>query len=233
MQIDLAGMDEVKAMIVALGEELAEVDRKTQNRLAYEIRLAEQEQMRADLDRPVQWTVDSVLYKKSGEVGPPGAPVVEGAAVFFNTPFEGGPGLVETEYLGVQIAGGKTAGPRRSEVSLGKMGLLDSDKVWVPAPGVALNSSGNINGSIISSMLADFKRNGAYGDNFVAIGKPPVAVLARVFAGGASTWAPFLYFVSRRSYQQRFQFWERAKQEVDAKLPTIMDEELTKALQRL
>jgi hypothetical protein len=228
--IELRGLDDVRSLIAALGEEMQSVNKYSQNTMVYQLWLSEKDQMRTDIDRPNPFSVGALRYKKFGEPGGPGAPAVEGAAVHFAVPFGTSEGLEEDEYLGVQGLGGKTAGPRASEVRLRQLGYLPDGYVWVPDPSVKLDRYGNVRGSVIQSMLADLK-DGPRGANFFVLGYPkrPVGIFARIGA----EWLPFLWFVSRRDYRAIFDFYGRADREVNARFETIWGEQVTKALKRL
>lgn len=227
--IRLDGLDDVRAMLRALPGSTLLAGEKAQNRMVYEIRAGEQEQMRADLDRPTAWTVGSLVYKK---VGAPGArePGIQGAAVYMLDKFNASD-LVDPEtWVGVQIEGGATAGPRGSELALIGMGVMRSGDVWVPDPSVKLNAYGNVNGSVINSMLADLRAGDPWRRdptrNFMPLGKPARGILAKV----GDSWYPFLWFVSRRTtYQKKFKFYARAFTEINDKFADILSEEIRRA----
>lgn len=227
--IDIRGLDGVRALLAGLSGEIEGVSRKAQNKMAYELRRAEQEQMRADLDRPTPWSVRALVYKKAGETGGPGAPDTPGAAVYFNTPF-GGPGLQETEWLGVQAVAGRTAGPRRSELAFQALGLIRPGVVWVPAPGAPVDAYGNVRGSTIQAILADLRRAPGPRRKYVAIGAPPEcrAILAK--GKGNGQWSPILLFVRRRTYRRRYDFDGRAAREVAVRFPALLAEQMDRVL---
>jgi hypothetical protein len=228
--IEVRGMDDVRSLIASLGDEMERVNAGAQNQMAYELYRAEQDQMRADIDRPTPWSVGSLRYKKYDQPGGEGAPNVKGAAVHFAVPFGLSAGLEADEYLGVQSLGGKTAGPKRSEVRLRALGYLPADMVWVPAAGVKLDRYGNVSGATIQSMLADLAK-GPKGANFFVLGYPrrPRGIFARI----GEDWHPFLWFISRRSYTAIFDFYGRADREVEARFKVIWGERVDQALRRL
>lgn len=241
--IELRGLDDVRSLIAALGEEMKSVNKYSQNTMAYQLWLAEKDQMRADIDRPNPFSVGALAYKKFGEPGGPGAPAVEGAAVHFKMPFGTSEGLEEDEYLGVQTLSGKTAGPRASELKLREWGYLPDGYVWVPDPSVRLDRYGNVDGNVIKKMLEQLQI-GYKGSNFRVLytGNPPRprGVLTRSGTRISGTdqitnevWVPFLWFVSRRDYRAIFDFYGRADREVNARFETIWSEQVQKALQRL
>ena len=237
--ITIRGLDDVRALIAGLGDDLAGVQVAAQNKMAYELMLAERDQMRTDIDRPTPFSVSAVSYKKADATEAFsrvwGAPKGEGAAVFMQNAFAQGSRVGPDEYLGVQVVGGQTAGPRRSEKALRMAGVIPEGKVIVPAKGVKLNRYGNLEGGVIARMLMDFGMN-PYAQtkdkNFALFGPRGNAkgVLARVLDRGESTWLPYLYFVSRRSYRKRFDFYGRGDREVSARFGEIWGGYLDKAL---
>lgn len=225
--VTIRGLDDVRALLAGLDDQLDRISQRAQNQMAFELRRAEQEQMRADLDRPTAWSVRALVYKKAGATGGPGAPDTPGAAVYFNTPF-GAPGLQETEWLGVQAVAGRTAGPRRSERAFQALGLIRPGVVWVPGPGATLDASGNVRGSTIKAILADLAKPRGKGRKYTAIGTPPDC--RAIMAKAKGQWTPVLFFVARRSYRKRFDFHGRAAREVATRFPAILSEHLERAL---
>ena len=238
--IDIKGLDSVKSMLAALTGELETASKYAQNSLAAQIREGEQAEMQADLDRPTPWAMGSLRYKQAGATSPsPAAPNVEGAAVFFETNFGYKAGLEAEQYLGVQIEGGVTAGPKRSERILQRAGVISSDVVWVPAREAPLDSYGNVPGSIISDMLSTLGLNpyGRTKDQRYALIGPKgaaVAVIWRPTIGGyaGNTWLPLLYFVPRAHYDARYDFYGRADKEVAIKWQGIYDKYVKIALEK-
>lgn len=235
--IDIRGLTEVKTMLAGLKDELPKVNQSSQNKLAYEIMAAEKEQMKADLDRPTPWSVGSLRYKKVG-VRPVGAPDVPGAAVYFETPWGYSSGLGADEWLGVQILGGETAGPKRSESRLQMLGYMPRGTVWVPAAETKLDQYGNVPGSAISAMLSDLGANpyGRSGDpgakeaKFVLVGEPGRE--EGVWRKVRGQWQPFLWFVPRQQYRPRYRFHERAEAAMREKWKSIFGYYLDRALQQ-
>lgn len=231
--IRLEGLNSVREMLAAIGPGLEKANEKAQNRMAYALMVAEREQAKASLANPTPFSVSSIVYKKVGAssftVGGITVPTpdIPGAGVFIGDLFKRF-GADEEHYLGVQIFGGQTAGPRRSELALQAMGMMPQGYVWAPAQNVGLDAYGNVKGSVIGSMLADLKRNGRRGENFVVIGPrgQEKGILTRV----GDDWYPWLYFVRPASYAGRYGFYERADTEVGQKFPTILSEEVEKAL---
>ena len=232
--IRLDGLESVRAMLAALGGTLNEAQRLSQNRMAYEIYIAEKDQMKTDLDRPTPWSVGSLRYKKAGseETNLGDAPDVPGSAVYMANAFRAGSRVGPDEWLGVQITGGQTAGPRRSEKLMRSIGILPANKVWVPARNVKLNQYGNVNGSVIARMLMDLQLGfvKTKTKNFALYGPKgnPWGVITKI----GDTWYPFLYFMDRRTYRPRFEFFERADREVSSQWQTIWEGYVQKALEK-
>jgi hypothetical protein len=236
--VEIKGLDGVKTMLAGLSGELKTADKSAQTELAKQIRSAEQDQMRRDLDRPKPWSLSSVLYKQAGVTSSyAGAPRIEGAAIFWNIKFGTPSGLLPEQYLGVQIEGGVTAGPRRSEKVMQDHGWMPKDRVWVPAAEAPRDQYGNVPGGYIASMLTSFgaivsrKVRPPKGAAYILIGEPgdEVGVFRRV--GGE--YIPFLWFVPRASYKKRFDFYGRGDQEVIRQFPAIYRQAVDEALQRL
>lgn len=227
--IDIRGVDSVKALLAGLGGELAEVSRLSQNAMAAEIWKAEKEQMKSDLDRPTAWSVNSLRYKKAGENGSDGAPVIAGAAVYFATPF-GDPGLQAEEWLGVQSVSGKTAGPKRTELMLISAGIITHGTVWVPAPAAKLDAYGNLNGMALKKVITDALSNNP-GKSSAIIGKPPNAraIITKV----RGDWYPYIFFVNRKEYSARYDFYGRVDREIAARFSEIWGKYLDIAISKL
>lgn len=239
--ITLRGLDDVRSLLAGLSGELADVGRMASDKMAYELRMAEQDQMRRDIDRPTPFSVSAVAYKKSNVSAMQwGGPSETGASVFMHDNFarQGTSRVGPDQYLGVQVTGGYTAGPRRSEKVLRAAGLIGPNKVIVPAPGVKLNAYGNLSAGQISRILMDLGQN-QYAKtkqrNFALFGPKgnAVGVLARVKDGDGWTWLPYLYFVDRRQYRKRFDFYGRAEREVSARFKEIFGGYLDRALARM
>lgn len=231
--IRLEGLGNVRELIAALGPNLEQANEKAQNRMAYALMVAEREQAKSSLANPTPFSVSSIVYKKVGatsfSVGgvSVATPDIPGAGVFVGDLFQRF-GANEEHYLGVQIFGGQTAGPRRSERALQSMGLMPAGYVWAPAQGVGFDAYGNVKGSVIQSMLADFRRNGRRGENFVIIGRAgdEKGILTKV----GDDWYPFLFFIKPANYGERFGFYDRANTEVAQKFPAILSEEVDRAI---
>lgn len=230
--VELKGLDDVKSMLLALEGEWKTASDTAQTRMAYHIMNAEKLQMVGDLDRPTPFSLNSLRYKAAGKPGLPGAPAVEGAAVYFDTPFGSVAGLEPEEWLGVQSVGGSTAGPRASELFLQAEGLMPAGMVWAPGPAAKIDGYGNVDGNQVREMMAALRLGSFAKPNYIVIGGDgaEVAVLYRDSSGN---WSPFLYFIDRQQYADRFDFYGRADLEAELYFVTYLDEEVTAALRRL
>lgn len=234
--IRLEGLDNVKELIAGLGPGLQRANERAQNKMAYELMVAERDQLKSEIDRPTPYSVSSIAYKKVGAssftVGnlTVSTPDIPGAGVFVVDRRKQQP-ADERSYLGVQIFGGTSAGPKGSELALRAMGLLPSGKVWVPASNVKLDAYGNVRASGIQAMVADLKANGRRGINFAVIG--PKGDERGIFTKIGDEWYPWLWFVTPRTYQARLGFYERAEKEVATKFPGILAVEVDKELAKM
>lgn len=238
--IVLQGVDKVKAMLAGFGAEMEEVNRLSQNKMAYKLWDAEKDQMQRDLKAPAPFSINSMRYKKYG-VDTFDSPRVQGAAVYMADWFRAGNQVGPDEYLGVQILGGETAGPRRSEKTLQSFEWMPRGKVWVPAVGCPRDAYGNVRGSDISAMLTDLGTN-PYGrrypgskrkvpEKFFLIGEPGKE--EGVFRQVGSTYVPFIWFIDRAQYKKRYDFYGRADSEIDTNYMNYVSQYLNEALKRL
>lgn len=240
--VKLEGVESVRTMLARLGGTLQEAQRLAQNKMAYEIWRAEKDQMKSDLDRPTPWSVNAIRYKKAShaETNLGDIPATQGAAVYMANAFRAGSRVGPDEWLGVQVVGGQTAGPRRSEKLLQNAGILPPGKVWVPAQNVKLNRYGNVEGGVIARILMDLGQNEYVATDradakiktkaFALFGPKnnPIGVLAKI----GDTWYPYLYFVDRAAYKPRYDFYGRGDREAEAKWKAIYDEAVQKALEK-
>lgn len=246
--IKLEGLDNVREMIASLSPALEAANERAQNKMAYELMVAEREQVNSDLNKPVTSTVNSILYKKYGatqlnftnpSITVP-VPNIKGAGVFVGDLFGFKQATVD-DLLGVQIVGGLPAGPKRSAVILQNFNWMRLDQVWVPAVGAPLDQYGNLRGSLISYMLQNMGTN-PYAlvkedAKFVLIGEPG-NYEGIWWKGSASTstkggeWRPLMWFVDKPAYMPRYHWNERAEKEINANFKEILawyiDDELNK-----
>ena len=190
------------------------------NQTIYQLWGAEKTQMIADIDRPVSYSVNSILYERMNAEG-------KGGKVWLKDIFRGS-GADETNYLGVQMHGGTRRRLKASEIALQKNNFMPSGMVWVPDKSVALDSHGNVSGNVIKKMLADLK--GGPPHNFYVRRRngTPIGVFTKV----GDEWYPFLWFVSPRQYRERFDFYGRADKEVEYAFGDIYAKAIQKELDR-
>lgn len=223
--IRLEGIASVQAMIADLGPGLERANVFAQNKMAYELMVAERNQLAADIDRPTPFTVSSIAYKKVGATTFKAGsvtvtvPNIPGAGVFVADRFHA-TGADEQDYVGVQVFGGSTAGPRASERALRNLGMMPAGKVWMPAQGVGLDAYGNVRGAGIQVMLTDLRAHGRNGENFRVIGR--AGQEKGIYTKVGDDWYPWLWFVTPRTYSAKLGFYQRAEQEVATQFPTIL-----------
>lgn len=237
--IKLEGLNSVRELIASLSPALEKANERAQNKMAYELMVAEREQVKSDLDKPVPSTVNSILYKKYGantlkftnpSITVP-VPNIKGAGVFVGDLFGFKQATVE-DLLGVQIAGGLPAGPKRSAVILQNFNWMRLDQVWVPAVGAPLDQYGNLRGSLLAYMLQNMGTN-IYAPvkeeaKFILIGEPG-NYEGIWWKGSASTstkggeWRPLIWFIDKPAYMPRYRWNERAEQEINANFKQILD----------
>lgn len=240
--IRLEGYDSVKKMLAELDPALKKANERAQNKMAYNVMMAEREQARGDLDAPRPSTVNSIVYKKFGvdsiKFGNPALTVyvsnVKGAGVFVGDLFGITVAKIDS-LLGVQIEGGLPAGPKRSERALMDRGFMRPDQMWVPAELTTLDQYGNIPGSQWSKALTDLGFN-PYAppkqkQQFAVIGGPGnYKGIWRKYDVNASTWLPWVYFVDRPMYSPRYAWDETATIEINGTFKEIwgwyLDDEL-------
>ncbi len=214
------GLEEVRRLLQELKEELPRAAVRAQNRMAYALKQGLDLQMIADFDRPKQFSRSAVRYDAASLGGP-------GARVYLRD--ETGAAADEQHYLGVQTLGGVRRRLRRSEQLLQSRGLMPRGYVWVPSKFAPLDQYGNVSAARIQAILG-VGRYQRGTDRYVVVGDPgrEKGIWQR-FPDGR--FLPILIFVSPRQYNERYEFYQRAEREVDARLIPILDEELTRALQ--
>jgi len=232
--IRLEGLDEVQRLLAALGPGLERVNQRSQDKMAYQVMMAVRDQAHSDIDRPTPMFVKSLRYKKYGiQVL---AWQSKGAMIYASDFL--GPGAdqpTSAERLtGVLTVGGLQAGPKASEKTLMRHGVMGPDYVWVPAVGAPKDRYGNVPGSMISDMLT----NMGYGfvqptqDLKYALIDRPDGSTDGIYRKVGGEWVPFLWLVKRPTHAKRFSFYERADSEVAANFNEIiawyLDDEISR-----
>ena len=238
--IRLEGVASVRAMIADLGPGLDRANKNAQNKMAYELMVAEKDQAKTRFDRPTPYTVSSIAYKKTdatsfsvsggGQSATVNTPDIKGAGVFV-VDIAKQAGADADAYLGVQTVGGPTAKPRRSEVFLQKEGMMPQGYVWVPASGASFNTYGIIPASTIWSMMRDLDNNDGKGKTYFLMGRGDGAM--GVYVKKMGQWMPFLWFIKPRDYQPRLGFYERADAEIAAQFNKILSDAIDYQLERM
>lgn len=215
MNITVVDQERVKAMLAAVREEYPKAAKYAQDAMIRDVWTAEKEQMKADIDRPTPWSVNSLLYKKAEE--PNALNSVRGAAVFMKNQFGSGSLVNPEHYLGTQILGGETAGPRRSEKVMRQLGYLRPGYVWTPGWGAKLDQYGNIPGGTIQAILGLGRFSGKERKDYVMLndrsGNP-----RGIFKRSGTALIPILWFVKQKRYAKRFKFYESANSEISSNL---------------
>lgn len=245
--IKLEGLNSVRELIASLSPALEKANERAQNKMAYTLMQAEREQVKTDLNWPTSGTVSSIMYKQYGATslrfpGPPqvtiAVPDIKGAGVFVGDFFGGTVAKIDS-ILGVQIAGGLPAGPKRSELILMQRGYMRPDQMWVPAEVAPRDKYGNIPGSEWSAALTNLGFNQyappVQAKQWAIMGKPGnyIGIWKKVTDPSVpGQWQPWVYFVKRPNYQPRYQWDARADMEVKAQFESILawyiDDELNK-----
>jgi hypothetical protein len=118
------------------------------SRTAYEARKAEQLKLKGVFDRPIGFTVNSVLYKK--------ASVDNLTYIVFIRDEVGKGGTAPAAYLRPSVVGGaRRAKP--FEILLRRVGVMEPQEFAIPAAGMKRNAYGNLPASLISTILSQLK----------------------------------------------------------------------------
>lgn len=233
--IQLEGLNSVREMLAAIGPGLEKANEKAQNKMAKQLMYAEREQAKSDLDRPKPFTVSSIGYKQYGaksltiksdkKSATLNTPDIKGAGLFV-ADLTKQAGAIAESYFGVQMLGGTTAKPRKSELFLQKEGFMPQGMVWVPASGAQFDAYGNITGPTIWSMMRELANNKGRGPNYFMFSNKGV------FVKRDGQWMPFLWFVTPRQYAPKLDFQGRAESEIASKFNAILSAEVEYELRK-
>ena len=249
-----SNINEVRAALAGISEELPRMMRNAINDTAFKVREAEQAELRRALDRPTPWTIRTIYVTKatkerlSAVVGPTDH-FTRGGFSYNQTPWE--------RVIAHHVYGG----PRQHkafERRLHAAGILPAGWFAVPGPGARLNQYGNISPGEIVQILTWVNAMGMYaGDNtnrrdrqtrrrnamdrrgegyFAAIpGRP----LTRHLHPGIykrysrqRSIAPVMLFVSSVNYRQRVEWFEVGERTVQQHYPVFFSREFDLAVQR-
>jgi hypothetical protein len=117
-------------------------------RVAQKVQKAEREVMKARLDRPTAWTLNSLYLQAATKRTPY-------ARVWFKDQAPAG-GTAAGEYLQPEVFGGERS-QKRSERALITMGLIKRSQYLVPASGAKLDVYGNMKRSQITQIIAQLR----------------------------------------------------------------------------
>lgn len=246
--IRLEGLDSVRELIAGLGPGLNRANERAQNTMAYELMMAEKAEMRSDIDRPTQFSLGSVLYKKHGasQLKYPGGfslalPDIKGAGVFLANRITNAV-MTDEHYLGVQIAGGQPT-LKAMESRLIRNGFMKASQYIVPASSEFLDAYGNLKGSQVSAMFTNMGigfvgpvQNQKY--RFVpGHGSAPPGIYFKKEAKGQfqfiDEWVPYIWFVDRPNYRPRYKWDERADEEINLNFKEILGDAIDYELEKM
>lgn len=191
---------------------------------AQDIKAAELDVMMRVFDRPTRFTLGALYVK-------PATKVDLTAVVEFKAGF--GKSVPAWRYLGPSVEGGGRA-KKGHERALERAGILKADEWAVPSKSLAVDSNGNVPGSVFTRILSQVqaspdpmqnmtpksrkratKKVGRY---FVMRGRAGVhdGIYNRAPDGRAIV--PVLLFVRQPKYEKRFPFYETAKATYDQRV---------------
>jgi hypothetical protein len=234
--ITVSGLTEVKAALVGLQGDLENVNKFSQNKLAYLVWDAEKKEMQDSFDGgPAPNTVKQIVYQKYKTRN---LTTHDGAGVYIKDIFRTGSLAQEDgadrHYLSVMELGGEPAGPKRSVAQMRWAGILRPGYTWAPAKGARLTKAGNISGAKISDMLTsigigfvpteDKKYRLIYDEQ-----QYPIGVAAKKGKG----WTPFMWFIEEPTYEGGNFLWSYTGElVVNANWKQTLDFYLTKAIEK-
>ena len=184
---------------------------KALNDTAWQVRAAEQKEMKRVFDNPTPFTLNSIRYTKATKHKLISTVSLKDFA---------GKGTPASKYLSAQISGGKREA-KRSEIWLREKGLLAPNMFWVPGKGMIKNKYGNLTAGKITQILSVLgafpdllqnttrtsrKRNKKLPNLFV-IREYGKALLPGVYQRMRNgTIKTLLLFVERPTYRPRYDF---------------------------
>lgn len=249
-----SNLDEVRAALAGISNRLPTIMRNAINDTAFEVRKAEQDELRRALDRPTPWTIKTIYVTKatkerlSAVVGPTDY-FTRGGFSYNLTPWEA--------VISHNVYGG-TRQHKAFERRLHAAGILPQGWFAVPGPGAKRNQYGNMSSGEIVQILTYVNAMSMYaGDNtsrrnrmtnrrnamdrrgeayFAAI--PGRQETRHLHPGIYKRYnrqrriVPVLFFVSSVNYQ-RIVEWDRVgEQTVRSRYPVHFDREFNLAVQR-
>lgn len=197
--------------------------------------------MEQQLDRPTNWTLNS-LYTKPATMADPVATVwIKDKAA----------GIPAAKYLTPQIDGGKRS-HKRFERALQLSGILPAGWYVMPGSAAPIDAYGNIAGRYYSSVLAQLQASGTPEKNkpkgssmrvrgrqaqLFAMSKPhgrlkPGIYQRFKFAHGSAVKPLFIFTRKPPHYARRYRFWETIEQTAKQQFPVQFARAFDEALQR-
>lgn len=186
MRLQMEGLDRAVKNVSGLGKQVAFAAAVTVNRLAQgPVRAALQHEMRDSLDRPTQFTLNSIALLKPATREDPSA-VIDFKDV-------AGGARPASDYLRWQVHGGQRR-LKAFEVALRSIGALPGGYFAVPGSGAKFDAYGNVSRGQIVAILSYFKAFPEDGRGWKM--NATAATRARM-ARGTRTRPGYRYFVGR------------------------------------
>lgn len=231
MTIGVTGLDQATRELAERfsARRLSAIAATAATRVANEIRVEVQDEMKRVFDRPTPYTLRSVRVKAATASNPV-------AEVFISeqkAPRDPSPAVV----LEPQVEGGPR-GTKGLELALRRLGVLPSGWLVVPSKSLPLDAYGNISRGIVQQVIAQLRHQvdvgptnargivkaiRKTGGKFIVFkpgGKTAPGVYIADVAG--RNVSPVFMFVSKASYRRRLDFYGIAKRVTSAKLPEFV-----------
>ena len=232
LTINVTGLDQATKDLAQRfsARRLSAVAATAATRVANEIRVEVQDEMRRVFDRPTPYTLRSVRVKPATAA----SPVAEVFISQQRAPRDPSPAVV----LEPQVEGGPR-GTKGLELALRQLGVLPAGWLVVPSKSLPLDAYGNISRGIVQQVLAQLRRlqfdagprdfrglrkaARKAGAKFIVFrpgGKVEPGVYAADTVGRNVT--PVFIFVRRADYRKRLDFYGTAERVARAKLPEFL-----------
>ncbi len=198
------------------------------NNVAFKIRDGWKSKAQQVFDRPTRFTANSVLVRRATRANP-------FARVFIRD--EAGTSVAPEVYLQQQVLGGERR-LKRSEVALRSLGVLPPGFRAVPGRGIRLDSSGNISGRTMKTIIDQLQKGGNTGDRGVfALSAPRGKLLPGVYRRRQKNArerfvTPLIIFVKSPRYTQRLEIFDYARDVLRREGPPEYRAALTAEIER-
>lgn len=194
-------------------------------------------EMEEVFDRPTRWALGGIRWRNPTTARPEYRIWLEEF---------GGKGIPAADFLAAEIEGGPRR-LKRMEIALQAKGLMPKGWFAVPGRQAPLDAHGNVPGPFIVRMLSDLRAFGEQGYRANRRGKRTGARRANYFfvPGKGSHLKPGVYwhlpngllgvvfaFVSKASYEKRYDFYGVAQRAFNRVALRFMSEELAKLVRR-